>query len=57
MMDGCQLSIQGGHEPTNYEHEHPSIQYVHTIVHFVYGISFRIDECHPKVGTTINAWY
>jgi hypothetical protein len=56
-MDGCQLSIQGGHEPTNYEHEHPSIQYVHTIVHFVYGISFRIDECHPKVGTTINAWY
>jgi hypothetical protein len=36
------------HEPTNYDHEHPSIQYVHTMVHFVYGVSFRIDECHPK---------
>jgi hypothetical protein len=61
MMYRYQLPIHRGHERISYEYMYPSIQYVHMIVHFSYGICFGIDACHPKWGqpsmnSTILLW-
>jgi hypothetical protein len=50
LMDRCHLSIHGAHEPINHKYVHPSIQYIHIIIHLVYLICFQIDECHPMHG-------
>lgn len=57
MMDRCQLSIHCERKPMNYEYVHPSIWYIHIIVHFCVQNLFWNWWMSSKVRITFNAWH